>query len=152
MLMLGNLGIALLIATGFHLLNILFAHLFVHDPQMRRQRVLRFGVIFSNAGYMSLPLQDAILGADGVFYGAAVIRSICLRGRTDLCAYGGDIKLMLAQSVLNPAQQERQLVLSFSSCRCTPGNKRADADMAALNATLLMLMWLRQSPDCSCID
>ncbi|NLB68135.1 MAG: hypothetical protein GX804_00375 [Lentisphaerae bacterium] len=71
--MLGALGVASLIAAGFHLLGILLAHSLIRDKVARRRRVLRFGVVFSNAGTMSLPLQQAILGLDGVFYGAAVI-------------------------------------------------------------------------------
>ncbi len=39
---------------------------FKNHPDDRR-RVLRFGVGFSNCGFMSLPLVSAILGAEGVF-------------------------------------------------------------------------------------
>ncbi len=53
--------------------NILIAHLFVKDKDLKRQKVLQFGSVFSNCGYMSLPLQSALLGDEGVFYGAAYI-------------------------------------------------------------------------------
>jgi hypothetical protein len=52
--------------------NILLTNL-VHDKDKKRENVLRFGVVFSNCGYMSLPLQSALLGDDGVFYGATYI-------------------------------------------------------------------------------
>lgn len=71
--MLGALGLALLIAVVLHLLNIVLAHTLVHDSYDRRRSVLRFALVFSNAGYMSIPLQKNLLGDDGVFYGAAVI-------------------------------------------------------------------------------
>ena len=71
--MLGALGLATLIALGFHLLNMLFAHTLVHDSYDKRRRVLRFALVFSNAGFMSIPLQQALLGKDGVFYGAGII-------------------------------------------------------------------------------
>ena len=39
----------------------------------RKNRIYRFAVIFSNCGYMCLPLQQALLGKDGVFFGAAYV-------------------------------------------------------------------------------
>jgi len=71
--LLGSLGVAVLIAVVYHLINIGFAHLLVHDSVEKRRRVLRFALVFSNAGFMSIPLQRALLGEKGVFYGAAVI-------------------------------------------------------------------------------
>lgn len=70
---LGSLGLAVLIGVGFHLLNMLFAHTLVQDSIDRRRSVLRFALVFSNAGFMSIPLQKALLGNDGVFYGAGII-------------------------------------------------------------------------------
>lgn len=71
--MLLGLGIAAAAAIAAHLLGILLAHLTVHDKNQARERVLRFSVVFSNAGFMAIPLQQAILGEDGIFYGAAYI-------------------------------------------------------------------------------
>ncbi|MGI5897227.1 MAG: AEC family transporter [Oscillospiraceae bacterium] len=71
--MLAGLGIATLAALAVHGLGILLAHLIFHDKNEARRRVLRFSVVFSNAAYMSLPLQQALLGEDGVFYGAAYV-------------------------------------------------------------------------------
>lgn len=71
--LLGFLGLAVLIGVAYHVLNIVFAHTIIHDPVDKRRRVLRFALVFSNAGYMSIPLQRALLGEEGVFYGAAVI-------------------------------------------------------------------------------
>ncbi len=36
-------------------------------------RVIKFAIVFSNAGYMGIPLQEAVLGADGVFYGSVYV-------------------------------------------------------------------------------
>jgi len=71
--MIKNLGIVFLIAILIHVLSIILAHLIVKDNDESRCRVLRFGVIFSNCGFMSLPLQQAMLGDDGVFYGAVYV-------------------------------------------------------------------------------
>ena len=36
------------------------AALIIHDKDVRRERVLRFGAVFSNAGFMAFPLIEAI--------------------------------------------------------------------------------------------
>lgn len=85
-------------------LNILIAHLTVHDKDKRREKTLRFGSVFSNCGYMSLPLQSAMLGADGVFYGATYIAIF----QVMLWTYGvivmsGDFKnISLKKIIVNP--------------------------------------------------
>ena len=61
-----------LAALAVHALGIAAAHLSFRGEEAR-ERVLRFGVVFSNAGYMAIPLQKALLGEDGVFYGAAYV-------------------------------------------------------------------------------
>ncbi len=38
-----------------------------------RNRVMRLSVVMSNAGFMALPLQEALLGETGVFYGTAYV-------------------------------------------------------------------------------
>ena len=68
-----NLGIVSLLAIGVHIINIFLARLLVREKEDSRLRVYRYGVIFSNCGYMALPLQSALLGNEGVFYGAAFI-------------------------------------------------------------------------------
>ena len=60
-------------SLGIHALTILAAVLLIRDRDEARRRVLRFGMVFSNAGYMALPLQQAVLGSEGVFYGAAYV-------------------------------------------------------------------------------
>jgi len=65
--------LACLVALLVHGVTILLAHVLLHDPVAARERVLRVGAVFSNAGFMSLPLQNALLGTEGVFYGAAYV-------------------------------------------------------------------------------
>lgn len=71
--MLLGLGIAAAAAIAAHFLGILLAHLTIRDKDKARERVLRFSVVFSNAAFMAIPLQQALLGEDGVFYGAAYV-------------------------------------------------------------------------------
>ncbi len=68
-----TIGLSAAIAVAFHALSMLLAHLLIHDRDASRQAVLRFSTVFTNAGFMSLPLQYALLGKDGVFCGAVVV-------------------------------------------------------------------------------
>ena len=63
-----SLLLSFLIAIVSHIGFILLAHLLVKDKNKAREKVLRFGAVFSNCGYMSIPLQQALLGDEGVFY------------------------------------------------------------------------------------
>ncbi len=65
--------IVLAVCAVNHLLLILVARLCFRDANEDKRRILRFATVFSNAGYMAIPLQEAILGDDGVFYCAAYI-------------------------------------------------------------------------------
>ena len=71
--MMGNIGIACTAAVGAHLMNIILSRILIRDKEQNRRVVYQFATIFSNCGFMGLPLQHAILGADGVFYGAVFI-------------------------------------------------------------------------------
>ncbi len=71
--LLKDLLISFAIGFAVHICFILLSRLLLHSKNINRQRVLQFGVIFSNCGYMSLPLQQAILGDEGVFYAASFI-------------------------------------------------------------------------------
>ncbi|MCL2884872.1 MAG: AEC family transporter [Oscillospiraceae bacterium] len=68
-----KLGLMALAAAGSLGLNILAARLLLRDKDTARERVLRFGAVFSNCGFMALPLQQALLGDDGVLLGAVFI-------------------------------------------------------------------------------
>ncbi len=65
--------ITIAIATATHLLLILIARLCFNGKVEDRRRLFRFATVFSNAGYMAIPLQQAILGEEGVFYCAAYV-------------------------------------------------------------------------------
>jgi len=71
--MLKGLGIAAAVAIAAHLFGILLVSLFIRDKDKSRECILRFATVFSNCGFMALPLQQAILGDEGVFYCASYI-------------------------------------------------------------------------------
>lgn len=99
-----NLLFSFLIAILAHVLFIVLGFVFVHSKDKVAERVLRFGIIFSNCGFMSLPLQQALLGDEGVFYCSSYITIF----QIFIWTYGvflmsGDKKNLTAKKiVLNP--------------------------------------------------
>ena len=101
--MLWGFLVVVAVAAVTHGLLILLARVIFRDREEDRRRVLRCATVFSNAGYMAIPLQQAILGDEGVFYCAAYV----IVFNVFLWTYGyaemsGERKLSLRQIVLNP--------------------------------------------------
>ena len=71
--MLKGLGIAFLIAVLAHVVLILMAKAAVHHRNEDIRRPLRLAAVFSNAGFMGIPLEQAVLGDIGVFYGIVYV-------------------------------------------------------------------------------
>lgn len=63
---------AALVAFAAHAALVLAARAFAFGDGMSRP-VLRLSMVFSNAGFMGIPLEQAILGAEGVFYGVVYV-------------------------------------------------------------------------------
>jgi len=70
--MLGQLGIAFVAAALMHVLLIVVSHLASRGDD-RTRPVAALSTVFSNAGFMGIPLEYAILGAEGVFYGVVYV-------------------------------------------------------------------------------
>ena len=68
-----NLLLSFLIAILSHIGFILISRILIRDKDESNQAVLQFGTIFSNCGFMSIPLQQALLGDTGVFYCSSYI-------------------------------------------------------------------------------
>lgn len=71
--MLYGLLLTLLIAFVTLAASVLIAEILYRKKDISRACVLKFALVFSNCGFMALPLQKAVLGDDGVFYGAAFV-------------------------------------------------------------------------------
>lgn len=96
-----NLLISFLIAFLAHIGFILISHLILHDKNKARERVLRFGAIFSNCGFMSIPLQQALLGDEGVFYCSSYIAIFNLFiWSYGLISMSGDKKYLTPKKIL----------------------------------------------------
>ena len=71
--MLGSLGLALLAAVAVHVVMMVLAKAFVRNGDDDVRRPLVLAAVFSNAGFMGFPLEQAILGDEGVFFGVAYV-------------------------------------------------------------------------------
>ena len=71
--LLAGLGITALLALVIQVLNIVLAKVLIHHKDKSKECVMQFGAIFSNCGFMGLPLDQALFGSEGVFYGAVYI-------------------------------------------------------------------------------
>lgn len=67
-----NLIFAIIFAVIFHLLAILISS-FVFGTKTLNAKTAVLSSIYSNCGFMALPLLNAIFGSDGIFYGSAYI-------------------------------------------------------------------------------
>ncbi len=61
------LGILLTYGVMVVVTQLVFKH--VADPNLRR--IMRFGAVYSNAGFMGVPLASALFGSTGVFFAVA---------------------------------------------------------------------------------
>lgn len=68
-----NLLITALCSFLIMFLSIILCRIVFRDKNENRRKVLQFATIFSNCGFMSLPLQNAVLGSKGVFYGSVFV-------------------------------------------------------------------------------
>lgn len=99
-----QLGMSFLLAIIVFGLNCVFARLVIREKNEDKNCVLQFASAFPNAGYMALPLQRAILGDIGVFYGAAYIAIF----HTYIWTYGVHLlspkkeKIQIKKILLNP--------------------------------------------------
>lgn len=55
-------------AFAAHLIAILIARLLVHEKGNENYAIDRFGSVYSNCGFIGIPLINSVLGSEGVFY------------------------------------------------------------------------------------
>lgn len=117
--LLGKILIATLCASLIIAGSILVAKLVFRDKNEGRKKVLQFSVIFSNCGFMSLPLQKAILGDDGWFYGSIFVAVFNIFVWTyGLVSMSGDKKqLSIKKLAFNPGVAGVIIALILFVCK-----------------------------------
>lgn len=71
--MLKGLVIALALAFAMHIFLLVLVRFCFRGGELNSRIVLKLSSAFSNAGFMGIPLEQAILGPEGVFYGVAYV-------------------------------------------------------------------------------
>ena len=71
--LLTNLGMALVAAFFAHAVGLVFAEMCFRRTDEMRKGIVKFGTVFSNGGFMAIPLEYALLGSEGAFYGAVYV-------------------------------------------------------------------------------
>ena len=134
---------AAIVAFLAHAALVLVARLFSQGDEMSRP-VLRLAIVFSNAGFMGIPLEQAILGAEGVFYGVVyVVMFNIFIWSWGLCEMRGSVGLSeMRRMVLNPGSIGIAVGLPlFLLSTHLPSVVRAPVNLlAGLNTPLAMLV------------
>ena len=73
-----QLALAFLIVIALHLTLIALTYLTVRTKDERTAPVLRLSIVFSNAGFMGIPLEQAVFGDEGVFFGIVYVATFNL--------------------------------------------------------------------------
>lgn len=140
--LLASLGIAFAAAVAVHAASIALAALAFRGAADASRRVLRMAAVFSNAGFMGIPLEEAILGPKGVFFGAVYIVVFnVFMWSWGLALMRGSFRLNRTMFV-NPGTIGLAfgLPLFVFSWRLPPVAGRPVEMMAALNTPLAMIV------------
>ena len=137
-----ELLIALLVAVGLHVLAIALTHI-VYRKDDPTSRVYRTSTVLSNAGFMGLPLQQALLGARGVMYGATyvVMMSVTMWSYGLLIMNRSEGKIPVKKMVFSPGVIGLVVGLLLFVCRITLPELLASPvkSLGALNTPLPMV-------------
>lgn len=121
----------------------LLTKLTIRGTNDKSVRVLRSNSIFSNCGMMSLPLQQALYGSDGIFLGAAYIAAFNVMFWTyGVALLGGSKNISVKKVLLNPCLigTAAGLLFFFTSFHLPDVLNGTCAQMANLNTPIAMLI------------
>ena len=125
-------------------IEIVIASLIIKDKDDARRRVLQFAMVFSNCGYMALPLLQALMGSEAVLYGAAynAVYTVYVWTYGVYLMGGGSEKISLRKALVNPGiiGVTIGLILFFCSVTLPKLIAQPIEYMASLNTPLPMLI------------
>lgn len=124
--------------------SVLVAQLLFKKQERHRACIFKFATVFSNCGYMSLPLQQALLGDEGVFYGATFVAmfNIFVWSYGIITMKGKDEKASVIKILINPGIIGTLIgvVLFLCSIELPSVIAQPVSYMAALNSPVPMLI------------
>lgn len=132
-------GVSVLTMTA----SVIFSYLFFRKEPPQRRKVMRFGAIYSNSGFMGLPLVQAMLGTKGVMYASIYITvfNIIVWTHGYVMMSGGG-KITVKKLFLNPGSIGLiiGLPLYLFSLRLPEAAGTAVHSLADLNTPLAMIV------------
>lgn len=143
-----DLLIGLVISTASsvvaHVVGIIFGKVMFRGRPESDRKILRFSIIFSNCGFMCIPLLYAVLGPIGVFYGSAYIAVFnIIQWTYGMILMTGDKNdINLRRALVNPGTIGMALGLFFFLLRIKLPEVPATvvSSMAALNTPIAMIV------------
>lgn len=143
-----DLLIGLLAAAFFSLViniaGIIICTIVFRREETKKYRVSIFGAVYSNCGFMAIPLLSAAMGADGVFYGSAYLAVFTILYWTHgICLYGGSLEeISVKRIITNPGivGTAIALILFFFQIKLPYVIKESVGYIAGLNTPLAMLV------------
>ncbi len=99
-----NLLTAAIFTIIIHIVMIVISTIIYRKEETKKYRINIFSAVYSNCGFMAIPLLTAVLGEDGVFYGSAYLAFFNIFYWTHgVALYTGDWKsLSIKKAILNP--------------------------------------------------
>lgn len=123
---------------------VFIAQLIFRKDDQKTLRILRFATVFSNVGYMGIPLQKALLGNEGVFYGSICVAAFNIFVWTYgiMCQSGDKKKMSPKGLIFNPGiiAVTIGIILFVFSVKLPAPIASATDSMAALNTPLAMMV------------
>lgn len=110
--------LALVVAIGLHVVAIVIAQL-LYRRRDDTSAVYRTAIVLSNAGFMGLPLQQAVLGDGGVLFGAAyvVVMNLALWSYGTLMLDKSGTRIPVRKMLISPGMIGLVIGLLLFVCR-----------------------------------
>ena len=141
--LLKGLGIAVLLTILIHFLAIFISFIF-RKEESGIYKVNQFASVYSNCGFMAIPLLSATLGSDGVFYGSAYLAIFTIfYWIHGVIVYTGTKKSITFKSaILNPGVlgTAAALILFLPKIELPQIAMEAVSGFASLNTPLSMMI------------
>lgn len=139
-----NLVIAFVLAIVSHLVAMGVSYLAVRGKNNPNSSIERFSIVYTNCGFMALPLIGALFGTEGVFYASAYVTVFNLFSWTHgrISMQGKGVKINLLAVLLSPViiAVIVGLILFFTGIRLPYIFSEAVKHVASLNTPLAMLV------------
>ena len=139
-----NLLIAFAGAIAINVLSLLMAKLFFGKRKNEKSVINEYCCSYSNSGFMGIPLLEAAVGTQGVFYGSAYLAIFNILNWTHgVYLYSGDKKsLSIKKIILNPGVLGvlAGLLLFFTRIKLPGIVMTAVNYMAGLNTPVAMML------------